>query len=122
MTDAQAAAEVGTFAVAIEKTTEPLARDITRQIEPPTIGIGHLRGYDGRVLVVDDMIGLFTADRPKFVHHYAEVAQTVEAAISAYCRNRRSGSVSRRLTVHYGDNGPSTVVIYVSGAAQVMVG
>ena len=92
MTDAQAAAEVGTFAVAIEKATEPLARDITRQIEPPTIGIGPLRGYDGRVLVVDDMIGLFTAYRPKFVHHYAEVAQTVEAAISAYCKNRRSGT------------------------------
>ena len=89
MTDAQAAAEVGTFAVAIEKTTEPHARDITRQIEPPTIGIGPLRGTDERILVLDDMIGLFTVYRPNFDDDYAEVAQTVEAAISAYCRNRR---------------------------------
>jgi 3-methyl-2-oxobutanoate hydroxymethyltransferase len=76
--------------VVIEKTTEPLARDITGRIEAPTIGIGASAGCDGQILVVDDMIGLFTEFRPKFVHRYAEVAQTIEAAISAYASDVRA--------------------------------
>jgi 3-methyl-2-oxobutanoate hydroxymethyltransferase len=36
------------------------------------------------------MIGLFTEFRPKFVHRYAEVAQTIEAAISAYASDVRA--------------------------------
>ncbi|HET7883944.1 MAG TPA: 3-methyl-2-oxobutanoate hydroxymethyltransferase, partial [Acetobacteraceae bacterium] len=88
--DAEAVAKAGAFAVVIEKTTEPLARDITRRIEPPTIGIGASAGCDGQILVVDDMIGLFTEFRPKFVHRYAEVAQSIEAAITTYAADVRA--------------------------------
>jgi 3-methyl-2-oxobutanoate hydroxymethyltransferase len=82
--DAEAVADAGAFSVVIEKTSEPLARAITDRITPPTIGIGASVGCDGQILVVDDMIGLFTEFRPKFVHRYAEVAQSIEAAIRDY--------------------------------------
>jgi 3-methyl-2-oxobutanoate hydroxymethyltransferase len=90
MADAEAVADAGAFSVVIEKTTEPLARAITDRITPPTIGIGASVACDGQILVVDDMIGLFTEFHPKFVRRYAEVAQSIAAAISDYAADVRA--------------------------------
>jgi len=90
MVDAEAVADAGAFSVVIEKTTEPLARAITDRITPPTIGIGASVACDGQILVVDDMIGLFTEFHPKFVRRYAEVAQSIAAAISDYAADVRA--------------------------------
>ena len=90
MADAKAVAEAGAFSVVIEKTTERLARAITGEIAPPTIGIGASAACDGQILVVDDMIGLFTEFRPKFVRRYADVAETIGAAIGNYAADVRA--------------------------------
>ena len=90
MADAEAVADAGAFSVVIEKTAESLARAITDQIVAPTIGIGASAACDGQILVVDDMIGLFTEFQPKFVRRYAEVAQSVEAAIAGYAADVRA--------------------------------
>ena len=37
-----------------------------------------------QVLVVDDMLGLFTAFRPEFVKRYAELGLEADRAIAAY--------------------------------------
>ena len=84
MADAEAVSDAGAFSVVIEKTTASLARAITARIAAPTIGIGASVACDGQILVIDDMIGLFTEFHPKFVRRYAEVAQTIEGAIRDY--------------------------------------
>ncbi len=90
MQDAEAVAQAGAFSVVIEKTTESLARAVTERISIPTIGIGASVACDGQILVLDDVIGLFTEFRPKFVRRYAEVAQTIENAISHYADDVRA--------------------------------
>jgi 3-methyl-2-oxobutanoate hydroxymethyltransferase len=90
MADAEAVADAGAFSVVIEKTAEPLARAITERIAPPTIGIGASVACDGQILVVDDMVGLFTEFQAKFVRRYAAVAQAIEAAISDYASDVRA--------------------------------
>jgi 3-methyl-2-oxobutanoate hydroxymethyltransferase len=89
--DAIAVAEAGAFAVVMEKVTEPLARRITEEGTIPTIGIGASTVCDGQVLVVDDILGMFTGFRPKFVKHYAELGSAAEAAIAAYAADVREG-------------------------------
>lgn len=91
LTDALAVSDAGAFSVVIEKTAEPVARDITARIDAPTIGIGASAACDGQILVIDDVIGLFTEFRPKFVRRYAEVAPTIEGAIRAYVDDVRTG-------------------------------
>ena len=86
-------ADAGAFSVVIEKTTKTLARAITKRITPPTIGIGASVSCDGQILVVDDMIGLFTEFHPKFVRRYAEVARSIEAAIADYASGRTRTSL-----------------------------
>jgi 3-methyl-2-oxobutanoate hydroxymethyltransferase len=90
MADAEAVANAGAFSVVNEKTTESLARAITEWIAPPTVGIGASAACDGQILVLDDMIGLFTEFHPKFVRRYADVAQSVEAAVCAFASDVRA--------------------------------
>lgn len=82
--DAQAVAAAGAFAVVLEKVPESLADRITKEVAIPTIGIGASVNCDGQILVVDDMLGLFTAFKAKFVKRYAVLGDDAKAAIQTY--------------------------------------
>ncbi len=88
--DAVAVTEAGAFSVVLEKVPDGLAREITQAIDIPTIGIGASADCDGQVLVIDDMLGLFTSFRPKFVKRYAELGVEAERAIAAYAAEVRA--------------------------------
>ena len=88
--DAQAVSDAGAFAVVIEGTVEPLAREITEKIAIPTIGIGASPACDGQILVVNDLLGLASDYMPKFVKRYAETSQTIREAVSAYADDVRA--------------------------------
>jgi len=90
LADAHAVAGAGAFSVVIEKTAEPLSRDITAKLDIPTIGIGASLACDGQILVLDDVVGLFTEFRPRFVRRYAETAQSIEAAVKDYAADVRA--------------------------------
>jgi 3-methyl-2-oxobutanoate hydroxymethyltransferase len=92
LADARAVADAGAFAVVLEKMPASLADRITAEIAIPTIGIGAGAACDGQILVVDDMLGLFTAFKPKFVKRYATLGQDGEAAIAAYAAEVRARS------------------------------
>jgi 3-methyl-2-oxobutanoate hydroxymethyltransferase len=88
--DALAVAEAGAFAVVLEKVPDSLARSITSELPIPTIGIGASPACDGQILVVDDILGMFTAFRPKFVKRYAELGSEADAAIAVYAEEVRA--------------------------------
>ncbi|WP_039018725.1 3-methyl-2-oxobutanoate hydroxymethyltransferase [Halocynthiibacter namhaensis] len=90
MADAKAVSNAGAFAVVLEKIPASLADQITAEIAIPTIGIGASSGCDGQILVVDDMLGLFTAFKAKFVKRYADLGVSGEAAIAQYAREVRA--------------------------------
>ncbi|MDH6229495.1 3-methyl-2-oxobutanoate hydroxymethyltransferase [Mesorhizobium soli] len=88
--DAKAVAEAGAFSVVLEKVPESLAGRITKEVAVPTIGIGASAACDGQVLVTDDMLGMFTDFRPKFVKRYAELGNEAASAIEAYAAEVRA--------------------------------
>ena len=90
--DAAAVAQAGAFAVVIEGTVEPVAREISQSLAIPTIGIGASAACDGQVLVCDDMLGLFDAFKPRFVKRYAELGALVSQSAADYARDVREGS------------------------------
>jgi 3-methyl-2-oxobutanoate hydroxymethyltransferase len=89
LADARAVAAAGAFAVVIEGVTENLARTVTDAVAIPTIGIGASSHCDGQILVIDDVLGLFTEFKPRFVKRYAELAPQISAAIDAYAGDVR---------------------------------
>lgn len=82
--DAQALQDAGCFSVVVEGVPAELARIITEKIQIPTIGIGAGSGCDGQVLVIQDMLGMFSELSPKFVKHYAELRSVIIDALTAY--------------------------------------
>jgi len=89
--DAKAVAQAGAFSLVVEGVVEPLAIEMTRAIDIPTIGIGGSAQCDGQVLVIDDMLGMF--DRvPRFVKKYEQLAEKIDAAVGQYAADVRARS------------------------------
>ncbi len=88
--DAKAVQEAGAFSVVCEKIPDPLARRITKELEIPTIGIGASVHCDGQILVMDDLMGMFTEFRPKFVKRYALLGEKVEECARQYAEDVRA--------------------------------
>lgn len=106
LADARAVADAGAFAVVLEKVPQGLADRITAEVAIPTIGIGASAGCDGQILVVDDMLGFFTAFKPKFVKRYADLGPAAEAAIADYAAEVRARSFPAAEHV-FADQAPS---------------
>lgn len=80
--DAKLLAQSGVFALVLECVPEKLAAKITQMIAVPTIGIGAGSVCDGQVLVVNDMLGMYSVFTPKFVKKFANLqAQMLEAIL-----------------------------------------
>jgi 3-methyl-2-oxobutanoate hydroxymethyltransferase len=88
--DAHAVSDAGAFSVVLEKLPVALADQITAEIAIPTVGIGASAGCDGQILVIDDMLGLFDAFKPKFVKRYAHLASDAAGAVSTYAEEVRA--------------------------------
>jgi len=87
--DAKAVADAGAFAVVVEGVVEPLAVEITKSINIPTIGIGASAECDGQILVLEDMLGL-NPKPPKFVKVYGEFGGMMDRAVAAYANEVKS--------------------------------
>jgi 3-methyl-2-oxobutanoate hydroxymethyltransferase len=86
----------GAFCVVLECVPATAAKKLTAELTIPTIGIGAGAGCDGQVLVLYDLLGLFSDFKPKFVRQYANLAQQVRNAVDAYvhdiCENNFPGN------------------------------
>jgi 3-methyl-2-oxobutanoate hydroxymethyltransferase len=67
LTDAQALAKAGAFAIVLELVTPVVAKEITGLVPIPIIGIGSGTDCDGQILVTQDLVGLFPWFTPRFV-------------------------------------------------------
>lgn len=89
--DARAVERAGAFAIVLECVPAALAKRVTEEISIPTIGIGAGADCDGQVLVYQDMLGMFTDFKPKFVKHFANVGQIMTEAFKAYDAEVKAG-------------------------------
>ncbi len=82
--DALALEEAGVFAIVLEAVPAKLATLITQKLTIPTIGIGASAECDGQVLVVNDMLGMYSDFTPKFVKQFANLKDLIEQGVSNY--------------------------------------
>lgn len=89
--DAKSLENAGAFMIVLEGIPEELAKRVTESLSIPTIGIGGGKYCDGQVLVIDDMLGMFTDFVPKFVKKYAETGEIIKDAVKNYIEEVREG-------------------------------
>lgn len=90
--NAKAVEEAGAFAVVLECVPAKLAKLVTETINIPTIGIGAGPYCDGQVLVNQDMLGMYTDFKPKFVKHFANVGEVIKGAVQEYIKELDEGT------------------------------
>jgi 3-methyl-2-oxobutanoate hydroxymethyltransferase len=89
--DARAVAEAGAFSVVLEMVPGEVAKQITKELSIPTVGIGAGPDTDAQVLVWQDMAGLREGKAPRFVKRYADLASVLGDAARRYADEVRSG-------------------------------
>ena len=91
--DAVAMSHAGVSFVLLEMVPAALAKQITASIATPTIGIGAGPDCSGQVLVLHDLLGIYTGPArqnpsdfksPRFVRNFLQDTHSVQAAMSAY--------------------------------------
>ncbi|MFL5403919.1 MAG: 3-methyl-2-oxobutanoate hydroxymethyltransferase [Gemmatimonadales bacterium] len=89
--DAKALEGAGACSIVLELVPADLAARISQSLTIPTIGIGAGPGCDGQVLVLHDMLGLNEQFSPKFLKHYAHLAESVRQAVRCFAAEVREG-------------------------------
>ena len=87
--DAMLLQKIGVFAIVLECIKTPIAKQITRDLKIPTIGIGSSVNCDGQVLVTDDLIGLNTT-KIKFVKKFIDVKKYINTGLRKFASEVRS--------------------------------
>ena len=82
--DALLLQDAGAFALVLEVVPSDLATHVTNLLRIPVIGIGAGNGTDAQVLVIHDLVGLTRGHTAKFVKPYAQLGDTMRAAVQAW--------------------------------------
>ncbi|MFX1388780.1 MAG: 3-methyl-2-oxobutanoate hydroxymethyltransferase [Promethearchaeota archaeon] len=82
--DAKNLEEAGVFSIVLESIPWQIAKIITESINIPTIGIGAGTYCDGQILVIHDMLGIYTDFKPKFLKYFGKIGKSIRKALIDY--------------------------------------
>jgi 3-methyl-2-oxobutanoate hydroxymethyltransferase len=88
---AEELAGAGAELLVLEMVPAALARDLTKSLSIPVIGIGAGVGCSGQVLVLHDMLGLTGGEPLRFVRNFMDGSASIELAVRQYVADVKSG-------------------------------
>ena len=88
--DSKLLEEAGVFSIVLECIESSLAKEITKTINIPTVGIGASAYCDGQVLVTDDLIGL-NKMKARFVKRYSNIEKQINNATLSFKKDVITG-------------------------------
>ena len=89
--DAIALQQAGADIIILELIPATLGKEISADLDIPTIGIGSGANCDGQVLVLHDMLGLTSGKAKRFVRNFMSGSESIACALSAYVSAVKSG-------------------------------
>lgn len=76
--------KAGVFSIVLESIPWQIAKLITEVLQIPTIGIGAGSYCDGQILVIHDMLGIFTEIKPKFLKIFGNIGNAIKDTLESY--------------------------------------
>lgn len=90
--DARAVEDAGASMVVLEAIPAVLAKEVTRALGIPTIGIGAGADCSGQVLVLYDMLDIYPGRKARFVRNFMAAADGAKTAIRRYVEAVKAGA------------------------------
>ena len=90
--DAVALEQAGAGMLLMEVVPAALAAQVTRTLSIPTIGIGAGKDCSGQVLVLYDMLGIYSGKKARFMKNFLKGAGSIEEAVQDYIRAVKAGA------------------------------
>lgn len=84
LNDAKAHDQAGAALILMECVPAALGKQVTENVDSPTIGIGAGADCDGQVLVMHDMLGIFPGKTARFVKNFMDGQTSIQGAVKAY--------------------------------------
>jgi 3-methyl-2-oxobutanoate hydroxymethyltransferase len=88
---AEELAAAGAELLVLEMVPAALARDLTKSLSIPVIGIGAGVGCSGQVLVLNDMLGLTAGEPLRFVRNFLDGSPSIDLAVRKYVAEVKGG-------------------------------
>jgi 3-methyl-2-oxobutanoate hydroxymethyltransferase len=88
---AEELAAAGAGLLVLELVPAALARDVTKSLAIPVIGIGAGAGCSGQVLVLHDMLGLTAGEPLRFVRNFMDGSASIDLAVRQYVADVKGG-------------------------------
>lgn len=89
--DAVALEQAGAGMLLMEVVPAALAAQVTRTLSIPTIGIGAGKDCSAQVLVLYDMLGIYSGKKARFMKNFLMDAGSIEEAVQNYIRAVKAG-------------------------------
>jgi 3-methyl-2-oxobutanoate hydroxymethyltransferase len=75
----------------MEVVPAALAKKVTKKLSIPTIGIGAGIDCSAQVLVLYDMLGIYSGKKARFMRNFMIGAASIEEAVANYVRSVKTG-------------------------------
>jgi 3-methyl-2-oxobutanoate hydroxymethyltransferase len=83
--------DAGSKFIVLECVSLTAAKQITKSISIPTIGIGSSKNCDGQVLVIDDVLNFNSkSKKPKFVKNFTNIENNIVSAVKIFVKEVKS--------------------------------
>lgn len=95
LSSAQNICDAGAFALVLELVPQNIAAQIATALSIPVIGIGAGHKVDGQILVLQDLLGMNSSFKPKFVKNYCNLEGVITEALQRYLDEVHHGEFPR---------------------------
>jgi len=82
--DGRVLQSAGAEMIIVENVVENVTEYLAESLSIPVYSIGSGTGSDGQIVVINDILGLYTDFTPKFIKRYADISKEIERAVNAY--------------------------------------
>lgn len=82
--DARALEAAGVIAIVVECVPSVVTKALVEAVSVPILGIGAGPYADCQVLVTQDLLGMYSGFKPKFVKHFAHIRQEMVAGLNRF--------------------------------------
>jgi 3-methyl-2-oxobutanoate hydroxymethyltransferase len=89
--DAVALEKAGAGMLLMEVVPATLAKKVTKKLSIPTIGIGAGIDCSAQVLVLYDMLGIYSGKKARFMRNFMSGASSIQDAVENYVRSVKAG-------------------------------